>query len=92
MGFETQEQAERWAEEMEFAADTRREERLLAPRYLIIWPQRRMVTAEQLITWARDDIANGDSDLVETQEQVVTVADAIAVLNDSGSVTFGRAA
>ena len=31
MGFETQEQAEKWAENMEFRADQKREERLLAP-------------------------------------------------------------
>lgn len=30
MGFETQEQAERWAEAAEFAADQRREEKMLA--------------------------------------------------------------
>lgn len=32
MGFETQEEAERWAEEMEFRADAEREERLLRGR------------------------------------------------------------
>lgn len=30
MGFETQEEAERWAENMEFRAEQRREERMLA--------------------------------------------------------------
>ena len=30
MGFETQEEAERWAEEIEYRADAAREERLLA--------------------------------------------------------------
>jgi hypothetical protein len=30
MGFETQEEAERWAEEIEFRADAAREEKLLA--------------------------------------------------------------
>lgn len=30
MGFETQEEAERWAENMEMAADRRKEERMLA--------------------------------------------------------------
>ena len=55
--------------------------------YHIIWPQDRYVSAEQLIVWANDDIENGDSDF---DEQVSTVQDAIAVLNDSGSVTFGR--
>lgn len=30
MGFETQEEAERWAENMEFLADQRKEERLLS--------------------------------------------------------------
>lgn len=32
MGFETQEEAERWAENMEFMAGQRKEERMLNPR------------------------------------------------------------
>ena len=56
-------------------------------KYLIVYPEERWVTAEELISQARDDIANGDSSVAERPEDVTTVEDAIAVLNDSGSMT-----
>ncbi len=59
-------------------------------RYLILWPERRHVSAQQLITWARDDIDNGLSDLFAFGWEVNDVADAILVLKDTGSVTLGE--
>jgi hypothetical protein len=58
--------------------------------YTIIWPERKTVTAEQLIMWAKDDVCNGDTDIFTDPASVITVEDAITVLNDSGSVTFGK--
>jgi hypothetical protein len=59
-------------------------------RILIVYPEERWVTPEQLIAWARDDIANGESYLCADQREVQTLEDAIAVLNDSGSVTVSN--
>lgn len=56
--------------------------------FRIIWPQNCYVTAEQLITWANDDVANGDTAFTA---EVYTVQEAIAVLQDSGTVTFAKA-
>lgn len=58
--------------------------------YLIVYPERRMVSGEQLIVWAQDDIENGDSDLFENADDVRTVEDAIKVLHDAGTVTVTR--
>ncbi len=54
----------------------------------MIWPQKRKVTADQLIVWAQDDIANGASFLFQAPDEVRTLEDAIMVLNDSGTVTL----
>ena len=59
-------------------------------QYRVIWPTKQTVTADRLIGWAKDDIANGASDLFDDPRNVQTVEDAIAVLHDSGSVTLAR--
>jgi hypothetical protein len=59
-------------------------------RFFIVYPERRAVTGEQLIAWAKDDIANGLSDYCDQPQDVTGVDDAIAVLADSGSVTVLR--
>lgn len=51
----------------------------------IIWPERRAVDAETLISWAHDDIANG----LHEPTTLDTAYDAIRVLRATGSVTFG---
>ena len=56
----------------------------------ILWPENRQVSADQLIVWAQDDIENGESFLFQTRDEVRTLADAIMVLEDAGSVTFDR--
>lgn len=61
-----------------------------ARSYRILYPEDQIVSEEQLIQWARDDIANGASSLVEDQTEVRTVEDAIAVLEDSGTVTLAE--
>lgn len=57
----------------------------------ILYPESRRVSGAQLIAWAKDDLANGDSYLFELDEEL-TVDMAIAVLDDSGSVTVKAAA
>lgn len=56
----------------------------------ILWPQERYVSDKQLIAWAQDDIANGASGVFAHSSEVVTLEDAIAVLNDSGTVTLAK--
>lgn len=58
--------------------------------YTIVYPERRVVSAERLIMWAQDDIANGKSDVFASPDEVETVEQAIRVLNDSGTVTVTR--
>lgn len=55
--------------------------------YLILSPDHRRVTGQRLIHWAKDDIANGQSDVVATPDEIIDVATALLVLADSGTVT-----
>ena len=48
----------------------------------LIYPERRTVTAEQVIMWAGDAFANE-----ETDELATTLDDAIRVLEDLGHIT-----
>lgn len=57
--------------------------------YQVLWPDRRMVTAEQLIAWAKDDYANNEGFDGELPSPV-TVEDAIQILKYTGSVTLGN--
>ena len=52
--------------------------------YLVLWPDHRRVTAETLIMWASDDVANEE----HGGPAPITVEDAIAILNETGSVTL----
>ena len=52
--------------------------------FKIIWPERRLVACEQLIQWASDDVDNG----LHCGPKPTTVEGAIAILQDTGSVTF----
>lgn len=64
-------------------------------RYEVLWPQHRFVTADTLIGWARDDVANGlctDQQGFDAAQDGFDVADAIAILNDTGSVTLAKVA
>jgi hypothetical protein len=54
--------------------------------YRIIWPECRAVSADQLLTWAADDVANG----LHEGPAPATLADALAVLAETGSVTLAR--
>ena len=61
--------------------------------YEVLWPQRQFVTAERLILWARDDVANGlctDAQGFEAEQDDFSVDQAIAILNDTGTVTMGK--
>lgn len=60
-------------------------------QYEMLWPRKRKVTADELISWAKDDIANNLSKIFDDPRNVQTVEDAIAVLNDSGTVTLAKA-
>lgn len=53
--------------------------------YPVLWPEKRMVSAETLIEWAADDVANGECEGPPPEN----VEDAIAILNETGSVTLG---
>ncbi|MGH9625368.1 MAG: hypothetical protein ACRD4G_13640 [Bryobacteraceae bacterium] len=55
--------------------------------YHIIWPDDRQVTGEELIAWAKDDVANGNTSCIDPPK---TVKEAIEILEDTGSVTFHR--
>lgn len=59
----------------------------MTKRYHIVFPEENYVTAEQLIQWAKDDVANRKTTLAATQSEVRCVEDAIAILHDSGTVT-----
>lgn len=61
-------------------------------QHQVLWPRKCKVTTDQLISWAQDDIANGASKLFDDPRNVRTAEDAIAVLNDSGTVTLGKSA
>lgn len=56
----------------------------------IVYPEKRLVTGDWLLTKARDDIANGLSSDYERPEDISTVAEAIDVLHDTGTVTVPR--
>jgi hypothetical protein len=56
---------------------------LKAIRIRILYPDRREVSAEQIVTWARDAFANHDIAI-----NPICLADAIASLEDAGLVTF----
>lgn len=60
--------------------------------FVILYPDRRRVSAERLIAWARDDVANDLCALPEYSrpECVQSVQDAINVLSDTGTVTIGN--
>lgn len=51
----------------------------------LIYPERRTVTNAQLLIWADDALANG-----ETQEKAETVEDAIRILEDLGHIGIDR--
>lgn len=68
-----------------------------AERHYIIWPQRRWVDGETLVTWARDayDTAHPDGmqDVGHSPAAIAAVPNSTAareLLNDYGDVTFGR--
>ena len=52
----------------------------------VLYPESRWVSPEQVIRWAQDEATDAAEDSPETLE------DAIAYLQDSGSVTFCRSA
>ena len=72
----------------------------------LIYPERRTVTPEQVIVWAQDDLcnaalksmANPEDDQEGTRiiaavmagAQALTLEEAMAILEDNGSVTFDR--
>lgn len=62
--------------------------------YRIIWPQSRIVSAAELILWAHDDVMNGLCTDAQgfTMKNNPTVEDAIAILLETGSVTFHKSA
>lgn len=51
----------------------------------LIYPEKCKVSEEQLITWARDAYADG-----ETEEEALNVEDAIHILEDLGHITVDR--
>lgn len=53
-------------------------------RIEILWPEHTFVTAETLISWAADDVADDAHDGPTPQ----TLQEAIAILDETGSVTF----
>jgi hypothetical protein len=63
---------------------------LTRQRIFVVYPEECWVSPEQIIMWARDDIRNGKSALAERPQDVLTLEDALAVLDDSGTVTVDR--
>lgn len=57
-----------------------------AMKYRIIWPEDLLVSGEQLISWAKDDVANGLSE----SEPPTDAFEAILILQETGTVTFGE--
>lgn len=57
--------------------------------YPIVYPERRMVTREQLTLWASDAVANGDTSIEATNEEIeASFALVRQVLDDSGYATI----
>jgi hypothetical protein len=62
--------------------------RLNKTMYEIVYPERRWVTADRLIIWACDAVANGDTSIEATREEIqADVGLAIEILHDSGYAT-----
>lgn len=53
-------------------------------RHLVLWPERRFVSTEQLITWAADDVENGE----HPGPVPDSLPEALLILQDTGSVTL----
>lgn len=58
----------------------------IQPKFLILWPDERYVGGEQLIVWASDDVDNE----LHAGPKPTTVTDAIEILKETGTVTFGN--
>ena len=56
------------------------------PVFRIIYPENRNVSAKQIMMWASDAVDNGES----SSSKPTTLAEAIAILEDSGHVTFHK--
>lgn len=56
--------------------------------WLVLWPDERIVTGEQLIRWAQDDVADGKV----KWEGPVDLESAVMILQETGSVTLGGTA
>jgi hypothetical protein len=57
------------------------------PTIRVIWPEHRLLSADDVLMYARDAFANGEAD-----REPEDVADAIAILNDLGHFTFHKSA
>lgn len=60
----------------------------------IIYPETRFISYDQLVSWLKDDIANGDVllntglDINQTDVDKMHINDIVKLLEDGGSVTF----
>lgn len=55
--------------------------------FSIIWPERRLVSAEQIENWFSDAVADGK---VDVNQRGVCVEDRAYALHDAGLITLGR--
>ena len=59
--------------------------------YTITYPERRAVTAETLILWASDAVANRDTDIEASAGELLNdMPLVIRILHDSGYATVAR--
>ncbi len=67
---------------------------------LIIYPEKRLIPDSTVIQWAKDELANQYlkanpgvdpySGAVEANSKVDSLEEAMEILSDSGTVTFGK--
>lgn len=50
----------------------------------ILWPRRAFVSADQIVVWAQDDVANGK----HPGPMPATLDDALAIIVETGTLTF----